>query len=157
MPRLTCQTSLALCLCLSLLTSCAIGPDFLRPESKVSAQWLGQAPTAPVVSPRGVINAFTQTPAPTTVAAGGLIWINGLNLGPVDAIVAKDAPWPTSVGDPAIQVLINNRPSPIYSAGPSRIVAQVPYEIANGQVNLVVRRGDAQSRPARFNVINIFP
>ncbi len=117
---------------------------------------LGQAPTAPVVSPRGVINAFTQTPAPTTVAAGGLIWINGLNLGPVDAIVAKDAPWPTSVGDPAIQVLINNRPSPIYSAGPSRIVAQVPYEIANGQVNIVVKRGDAQSRPARFNVINIF-
>ncbi len=117
---------------------------------------LGQAPTAPVVSPRGVVNAFTQTPAPTTVAAGGLIWINGLNLGPVDAIVAKDAPWPTSVGDPAIQVLINNRPSPIYSAGPSRIVAQVPYEIANGQVNLIVKRGDVQSRPARFNVINIF-
>jgi len=41
------RTSLALCLCLPLLTSCMVGPDFQRPEAKVSAQWLGQAPTTP--------------------------------------------------------------------------------------------------------------
>lgn len=41
------RTSLALCLCLPLLTSCMMGPDFQRPEAKVSAQWLGQAPTIP--------------------------------------------------------------------------------------------------------------
>ena len=51
MHRITYRTSLALCLCLPLLTSCAIGPDFLRPESKVSSQWLGQAPTAPEAAP----------------------------------------------------------------------------------------------------------
>jgi len=45
------RTSLALCLCLPLLTSCMVGPDFQRPEAKVSAQWLGQAPTAPNAVP----------------------------------------------------------------------------------------------------------
>ncbi|MBU2618750.1 MAG: efflux transporter outer membrane subunit [Proteobacteria bacterium] len=40
------RTSLALCLCLPLLASCMVGPDFQRPEAKVSSQWLGQAPTA---------------------------------------------------------------------------------------------------------------
>ena len=47
MNRTTYRTSLALCLCLPLLTSCAVGPDFLHPESKVSSQWLGQPPAAP--------------------------------------------------------------------------------------------------------------
>ena len=115
-----------------------------------------QAPNGPVVSPRGVINAFTQAPAPTTVASGGLIWIKGLNLGPVDTVTASDTPWPTSIGDPAIQVMINNRLAPIYSVSPSKIVAQVPYEVTNGQVTLIVKRGDVQSRPVRFNVVNIF-
>lgn len=39
-------------------------------------------PTGPVVNPRGVVNAFTQQPAPSVVAAGGIIHISGLNLGP---------------------------------------------------------------------------
>jgi len=47
MNRTTYRTSLALCLCLPLLTSCAVGPDFLHPEPKVSSQWLGQPPAAP--------------------------------------------------------------------------------------------------------------
>ena len=111
-----------------------------------------QSPTAPVVSPRGVINAFTNQPAPTTVGAGGLIYINGLNLGPVEGFIVQDVPWPTQFGTPAIQVLINNRPAPLYSASPSRILAQVPYETQNGQAQLVVKRGDLTSQPVRFIV-----
>jgi outer membrane protein, multidrug efflux system len=42
----TTRNGLALCLCLPLLTSCMMGPDFQRPEAKVSSQWLGQAPEA---------------------------------------------------------------------------------------------------------------
>ncbi|MBA3007562.1 MAG: efflux transporter outer membrane subunit [Proteobacteria bacterium] len=45
--RTPCRTCLALCLCLPLLSSCMLGPDFQRPEAKVSSQWLGQAPRAP--------------------------------------------------------------------------------------------------------------
>ena len=55
----SCRTylsSLAFCLCLPLLTSCMMGPDFQRPKAKVSSQWLGQAPTAPEASPVGEQN-----------------------------------------------------------------------------------------------------
>ena len=48
------RTSLALCLCLPLVSSCMMGPDFQRPETKVSSQWLGRAPTTPEVAPKAV-------------------------------------------------------------------------------------------------------
>ncbi len=44
--RILYQTCLALCLCLPLLSSCMLGPDFQRPEAKISSsQWLGQVST----------------------------------------------------------------------------------------------------------------
>ncbi|OGQ98264.1 MAG: hypothetical protein A2505_10655 [Deltaproteobacteria bacterium RIFOXYD12_FULL_55_16] len=46
--------SLTLCLCLPFLASCMMGPDFQRPETKVSAQWLGQAPVAVETAPAAV-------------------------------------------------------------------------------------------------------
>ncbi len=52
--RTPCRTCLALCLCLPLLTSCMLGPDFQRPETKVSSQWLGQASIAPEAAPKAV-------------------------------------------------------------------------------------------------------
>jgi NodT family efflux transporter outer membrane factor (OMF) lipoprotein len=36
------------------LSSCMMGPDFQRPETKVSSQWLGQAPTGPEAEPKAV-------------------------------------------------------------------------------------------------------
>jgi uncharacterized protein (TIGR03437 family) len=115
-------------------------------------------PTAPVVSPRGVVNAFTQQPAPSRVAAGGLIWINGLNLGPAAGEIAADIPWPTKLGTPAIEVLINNRLAALYSISPSRIVAQVPRQTpAGGVVNVVVRRGTVTSKAARIYIDPVRP
>ena len=48
------RTSLALCLCLPLVSSCMMGPDFQRPETKVSSQWLGRARTTPEAAPKAV-------------------------------------------------------------------------------------------------------
>jgi len=56
-----------------------------------------QTPTAPVIGARGVTNFFTQEPAPGIVALGGLMQINGLNLGPPEGITASDLPWPNYV------------------------------------------------------------
>jgi hypothetical protein len=53
------------------------------------------AQTAPVVLPRGIVNAFTQLPAPATVGRGGIIEIDGLNLGPPSALQASGPPLPT--------------------------------------------------------------
>ncbi len=124
-----------------------------------SAVIFAQAPpTAPVVSPRGVVNAFTQQPAPSRVAAGGIIWINGLNLGPAEGEIAKEIPLPTKLGTPAVEVLVNGRNAALYSISPSRIVAQVPRATpAGGVVNVVVRRGNVPSRAARIYIDPVRP
>ena len=118
---------------------------------------LGQAPTAPVLNPRGAVNAFTVQPAPSSVSAGGILTITGINLGPAAGFIAEAGTLPTTIGDPAVEVRINNRPSPIYAATPGSITVQVPYETANGAAQVVVRRGTQASQPARFNVIGAVP
>ncbi len=118
---------------------------------------LCQPPANPVVNPRGVINAYTQQPAPSPVPPGGIIWINGINLGPAAGWKATGAPLPTQALDPAIEVRIGNRPIPLYSITPSRIVAQVPVDTPQGLTQIVVRRGELQSAPARFTVIQPSP
>jgi uncharacterized protein (TIGR03437 family) len=102
---------------------------------------LTQAQLAPVVGARGVVNAYTQEPAPSSVAPGGLIWINGLNFG-----LAGDA-----------QVLVNGAEARVLSAGAGRIVAQVPAETAPGLAEVVVQRGSARSRAARVIVEMVVP
>jgi uncharacterized protein (TIGR03437 family) len=112
-------------------------------------------PNAPVVSSRGVVNAYSQVPAPSRVSPGGIIWINGFNLGPPQAVVASGVPLPTELA--GVKVLINNREAPLFSVSPNRIEAQVPMEIANATANVVVVRGEASSRPARISVVALDP
>ncbi len=113
-----------------------------------------QAPTRPVVNPRGVINAFTQQPAPTVAASGGLIWITGLNLGPPEGAAATGSPLPTELG--GIRVLINNQAIPLVSVSPGKIVAQVPWNVNPGAQQtlsqLVVESNGVRGSAARFFV-----
>jgi uncharacterized protein (TIGR03437 family) len=112
-------------------------------------------PTAPVVSPRGVVNAYSQVPAPSQVTPGGIIWISGLNLGPAQGAKASGLPLPVELA--GVSVLVNNRPAPLYSVSPSRIEAQVPVETPNGAAVVIVRRDGASTRPARINVMMLSP
>lgn len=118
---------------------------------------LGQVPTAPVLSPRGAVNAYSQQPAPSTVAPGGILHIQGLNLGPAAGWKAEGLPLPTRFGQPATEVRINNRPAPVFEASPSRIVVQVPYETPNGLATVIVQRGEQQSRAVRVQVNAVAP
>src|SRR5258708_29804546 len=111
---------------------------------------LAQAPSAPVIDARGLINGFTKTPAPATVARGGILHVNGLNLGPPAGVTASGLPLPTTLGNPGIQVLINGKAAPLFSASSNRIVVQVPEDADLGLAQVVVSNGGAQSRPARF-------
>src|SRR5436305_623379 len=95
--------------------------------SGVCALW---AQTKPVVLPRGIVNAFTQLPAPAIVGRGGIVQINGLNLGPAVTLKATGASLPTQLGD--VQVLINGKAAPLYSADIGTIIAQVPVDAAVG-------------------------
>jgi uncharacterized protein (TIGR03437 family) len=81
-----------------------------------------------------------------------LLRIEGLNLGPVEGAAATGLPLPVELGSPAVQVLINNRPAPLVSVSPDRIVCQVPQEMTPGAAALIVKRGEAQSRAVQINV-----
>jgi uncharacterized protein (TIGR03437 family) len=114
-----------------------------------------QAPTAPVISARGVTNFFTQEPAPGTVGLGGLVQITGLNLGPPDAVVADSIPWPTRLG--GSQVVIGGKQAALYSVSSGTIIAQVPVDANTGLVNVIVRRGSDSSAPAKVTVAATAP
>lgn len=120
-----------------------------------TASAMAQPAMAPVIDPRGVINAHTQQPAPSLVAPGGVLWISGLNLGPNVDAVAPDGPLPTELG--GTQVRIANRLAPIYSVSTSKIAVQVPWETPGGLVQVVVQRNGVNSRPARVNIANPVP
>jgi len=122
---------------------------------QVSGAALAQAPTAPVLNPRGVVNAFSQQPAPTYAASGGIIWITGLNLGPPEGAKAEGATLPPELG--GVKVLINNQAIPLISVSPGKIVAQIPWDAADtpqgNLLQLVVESAGGRSRnPARFFV-----
>src|SRR5579872_3163393 len=118
------------------------------------AAW-GQPPTKPVIGIRGVINYFSQGPAGSTVAAGALVQINGLNLGPDGGLTATDSPWPNSLGD--VTVAIDGKPAPLYSVSPTQIIAQVPPNAAAGLDPVVVKRASGSSLPARVNIAAVAP
>lgn len=116
---------------------------------------LAQAPTAPVLNPRGVVNAFSQQPAPTYAASGGIIWITGLNLGPPEGAKTEGPNLPKELG--SVKVLVNNQPIPLISVSPGKIVAQVPWDAADtpqgNLLQLVVESAGVRSRnAARFFV-----
>src|SRR5690348_4561506 len=106
------------------------------------------AQTKPVVLPRGIVNAFTQLPAPAVVGRGGIVQINGLNLGPPGGLKAAGTQLPTQLGD--VQVLINGKAVPLYSVDVGTIVAQVPVDAAPGTAELVVQRDAGSSPPEHF-------
>jgi uncharacterized protein (TIGR03437 family) len=117
----------------------------------------GAAQNPPAVNPRGVLNAYSLAPALSTVGRGGLISISGINLGPETELVAPGLPWPTALGDPPVEVQIGSRLAPLYSVSATKIVAQVPFEIAPGTVEVTVRRGGVAGRATRLAIVPADP
>lgn len=128
----------------------------LAAVSLMGLAW-SQPPAGPVVNPRGVINAFSARPAPSAVSPGGILRIEGFNLGPPGGIRAPGAPLPLELGDPPVRVLINGKPAPLFAAYPDRILAQVPWDTQPGLATVLVRRGEATSRPARVMIVRLAP
>ena len=110
----------------------------------------------PVVDARGVVNGVTFELAPSTVAPGGIFNIYGFNLA-ATTVAAASVPLPTSLGSPAVEVLVNGRPAPLYFVSPGQINAQAPWETEPGSAQVVVRRSGAASRPATLLVQLVEP
>ena len=119
----------------------------------VSGLWAQSLP--PVVTPRGVVNAYSKQPAPSVASPGGLILIHGLNLGPAAEAKPAGLPMPKQLG--GVQVLVNDRPAALYSASLDRVLAQVPLDTPPGLASIVVVRGEQRSRPSRINIVMQLP
>jgi uncharacterized protein (TIGR03437 family) len=126
---------------------------FLLPV--IACTLLAQDP--PTIDPRGVLNGFTKTAALATVGRGGILEINGQNLGPDGGVTAPGLPLPTKLGDPPIQVLIEGKAVPLFSAAPNRIVAQIPWNATVGAAQAVVDRGGSQTAPVNFTIAATVP
>ncbi len=111
-----------------------------------------EAQNPPAGNPRGVVNAYSLAPALSVVGRGGLVMIGGINLGPDTEVVTPGVPWPTSLGDPAVEVSIGGRQAPLYSVSSTKIVAQAPFETAPGIVDVIVKRAGVSGRPTRLTV-----
>ncbi|MCC6858159.1 MAG: hypothetical protein IT158_06355 [Bryobacterales bacterium] len=93
----------------------------------------------------GVVNAADQTEG---VAPGGLISVFGSNLSPITA-ANSEVPVPTTLGEACVTV--NGILLPITSASPTRINAQLPFEVV-GAGRLVVKSPGGTSQPFDLTV-----
>jgi uncharacterized protein (TIGR03437 family) len=118
---------------------------------------LAQAPFVPLIDPRGVVDYFRPTPAPATVARGGILLINGANLGPSKAVAATAAPLPVKLGNPEVQATINGTAIPLFSVSSDKVIAQVPYDAPMGTVSVKVSVGGVTGPAAGVVIVAAQP
>lgn len=111
----------------------------------------------PVISPRRVLNAHSMQPAPAVVPQGGVLRIEGINLGPAEGAQPSGMPLPTTLSSPEVQVMLNNRAAPIFSVQPDHVVVQIPFDMPQGLAQVTVRRGEQRSRPATVQINPLSP
>ncbi|HLJ51346.1 MAG TPA: IPT/TIG domain-containing protein [Bryobacteraceae bacterium] len=99
-----------------------------------------QAPTfnqpGVYLNPTGVLNAASSAPFTSGIARGELITLYGSNLAP-DTLSDADVPLDTTFD--GVQVMINNRPAPIYSVSPNQVSVVVPFatELTLAQIQVI--------------------
>lgn len=104
------------------------GPAFSAPSS------------APFVDPTGVVNAASSAMFTSGVAPGEFLSIYGANLA---STTKADATFPSTLA--GVQVMVNNRPAPLYFVSPNQISAVVPFGTAETIASIQVISGGAPS------------
>ena len=114
----------------------------------------GTAAAAPVIGIRSMKNGISFADPPGTVPRGGILNILGDGLAAED-VAADTTPLPTTLGDPAVQVLINGTAAPLFFVSSKQINAQIPWEIPAGRVEVVVSVGEENSEATFVQVANL--
>ena len=114
----------------------------------------GSAAGEPVITSRSIVNGVTFGDGPGVVPRGGILAVIGEGLA-AEQVDAETVPLPTSLGDPAVQVLINGVAAPLFFVSPTQINAQIPWETEAGRAEIVVRQGETDSAAIDFIVANI--
>jgi uncharacterized protein (TIGR03437 family) len=95
------------------------------------------------LSPSGVVNAASSAPFTAGVSRGELITLYGGNMGPGTIQFASTVPFPTTLA--GVQVLINNRPAPIYYVSSGQVSVIVPYETIESVAQIQVINNQSSS------------
>jgi len=104
-------------------------------------------PAAAVMEVRDVVNAGSRLAGP--VAPGSLIEIRGSNISKT-VEQAPAVPLPVSLA--AVSVLLAGTALPLHSAGPDRVVAQLPFDLQAGPHTLRLRSGTLDFSEVPFTV-----
>ena len=99
----------------------------------VAVQGPSFTPSGVFIDPTGVVNAASFAQFTAGIAPGEFISIFGSNLAPSTKI---DSTFPTQLN--GVQVLINNRPAPIYVVSSGQISAVVPFATSEVVANIQV-------------------
>ncbi len=117
---------------------------------------LAQAPV-PLINPRGVVDYYNPTPAPATIGRGGILLIQGTNLGPATTVTAKAGTLPTSLGSPAVEALLDGEAMPLFSVSANQIIAQIPYDANTATLSVTVSVGGVTGPSASVTVVATQP
>lgn len=98
----------------------------------------------PVTTLRSAVNGVSLQLAPSPVARGGILAVFGEGLADGHT-VPDEMPLPLSIGDPAVEVLVNGVAAPLFFVSPTQVNAQVPWEIEAGPAEVVLRRDGVAS------------
>ncbi len=98
----------------------------------------------------------TLAEAPSAVAQGGLLAILGDGLAQAHT-VAGATPLPRFLEDPAVEVLVNGAPVPLYFVSPGQINAQVPWDAELGSASVTVRRAGVEGTAMSVQIVPARP
>ena len=97
------------------------------PALAVAVQAPNPTPSSGIyLNPLSAVNTANNAPFTLGIASGELITLTGTGLGPSALAVATTVPLPTTLA--GVQVLINGKPAPLYTASSTQILVQVPYQ-----------------------------
>lgn len=99
--------------------------------------------SGPWINPTGIQNSASSAVFTAGISGGELVTIYGANLASNFVITQGGIPFPTTLG--GVQVLMNNRPAPIYYVSPSQVAVIVPYGIPDEIVQIQVIRDSVTS------------
>ncbi len=100
------------------------------------------------LNPLGILNAASYSPVTAGVSPGELITLFGTNL--ANSTATASIPFPSSLG--GVQVMINNRPAPVYAVSAGQISAVVPYATSGDWATIqVINNGKPSNTVTLFN------
>lgn len=108
----------------------------------------------PFLHPHGAVNGASFAPYGNPTSPGGMLTLFGANLAPRSGAFTT---LPVPLQLEGVQVLINNRPAPLYAVSAGSINVLVPQATELGTANIVVNNNGTNSNTIQIEVTKTSP